>query len=215
MRKISIDFSIMTAIDRRLFQVSIAGWVIITGFLYFSFFREPPVELYSSEMLALAICLVPIFAAFAAVIVVTIPVRITVNLFASARRSSHRTETIFLCLVLFAIATSIAHEAWERKALAPPPGVTTLEAFARAIPPPRHLITATHEGKRIFSWHGELMSLLTIPSGPSCYLFDESGNLIDWQAETGDGGPVERILIKSEGHRPIALAEALASVEQK
>lgn len=204
----------MTATDRRLLHVSIAGWVSITGFFYLSFFREPPEDPFSTEMMAFAIYLVPVFAAFAAVIVVTIPVRIVTNLSSSARRSSHRTEAIFLCLILFAIASSIANETWERKALAPPPGVTTLEAFAQSMPPPRHLITATYEGKRIFVWYGELMGLLTIPSGPSCYLFDESGNLIDWQAETGDGGPVERTLRKSEGHRSITKAEALAFVEQ-
>jgi len=71
-------------------------------------------------------------------------------------------------------------------ALAPPEGVDTLAEFSRTMPPPRHLADIGEPGHSRLVWIGET-ALIALPSGPSTYVFDENGKLIDWSPTTGDG----------------------------
>jgi hypothetical protein len=77
------------------------------------------------------------------------------------------------------------------------------------MPSPRDLRDVQTEGRQLIAWFGDLSGPLDLPSGPSCYIFDTTGKLVDWQVETGDGGPVENLLQASAQERSITLAEAL------
>ena len=72
-------------------------------------------------------------------------------------------------------------------ALAPPSENVDFCTFADEMPPPQRLaiIEGADSSIRIV-WVGELASM-SLPSGPSCYVFDESGTLVRWSTSTGDG----------------------------
>lgn len=102
----------------------------------------------------------------------------------------------------------------ERARLAPPAGVKDLAAFSTSVSPPRRLTVVQHDGGEYIVWYGELSGPLDKPSGPSCYLFDSDGTLIDWQPETGEGARIDRFLESSSKGREITVQEALKMVKR-
>jgi hypothetical protein len=66
----------------------------------------------------------------------------------------------------------------------PPRSVTTFAAFARWQPSPRDIEIIQQGGKDYLLALGPGGGLL--PSGPSGYVFDRSGRLVDWSSDTGD-----------------------------
>jgi hypothetical protein len=38
---------------------------------------------------------------------------------------------------------------------------------------------------------GPTMAFPALPSGPSCYVFDDQGQLFDWTPNVGEGHPVD------------------------
>ncbi len=69
--------------------------------------------------------------------------------------------------------------------------------------------TCPARGREYLVWFGEKSGPIDIPSGPSCYLFDADGKLLDWQLETGDGGRVEKFLQSSTKVRELTVEEAV------
>jgi hypothetical protein len=83
--------------------------------------------------------------------------------------------------------------ATEIKRLSPPPGVNTLIEFAAVMPPPRRLAMVNVAKEERIVWIGE-SGTWSLPSGPACYVFDRSGRLLEWSAETGDGQRTTRVV---------------------
>jgi len=135
--------------------------------------------------------------------------RIAMNVILKDRRCSHRSETAVLTLLLALIVAYVVEVRRERLGLAPPQGVATLSAFADAMPPPQTLDLVHHDGHAYIAWTGDLSGPFDLPSGPSCYIFNDDGDLVDWQPETGDGGPVEDFLRSSVKQQQLTLDEAL------
>lgn len=149
-------------------------------------------------------------AAVLTVVLVTIPLRIAMNLATKRHRRARLMETITL-LFYFILAIAYPFEVVrERRKLAPPKDVTTLVAFADQMPPPRGLALIRHHGNEYIAWRGDISGPVDLPSGAAFYLFDTDGNLFKWQPKTGDGGEVDDILENSEALRTLTLQEAIA-----
>lgn len=75
------------------------------------------------------------------------------------------------------------------------PGVIgeDLQTFARRAPAPVDLFLAGEGASSRIFWIGPF-PWYAIRSGGPCYIFDSRGKLIEWTAETGEGGPVDREL---------------------
>lgn len=72
-------------------------------------------------------------------------------------------------------------------AVRPPEGVTNLVAFLEVRPQPSQIRKFIHAGKVYFEVVGTpVTSLLSLPSGPPAYIFDETGSLVDWSLDLGD-----------------------------
>ena len=80
----------------------------------------------------------------------------------------------------------------ERSRLTPPTDAT-LTTFADAMPPPQRLASISDAGETRIVWVGEL-SRWSFPSGPACYVFDSTGQLIQWDYETLDGQATSKFL---------------------
>ncbi len=94
--------------------------------------------------------------------------------------------------------------------LTPPKTATTLSEFADCMPAPQNLFVLNDK----VVWFGEYNSgLFNVPSGPSCYVFDSKGSLIDWGPETGDGEAITRFLKPAGQEKPITEQQAIEFVE--
>lgn len=72
-------------------------------------------------------------------------------------------------------------------AVRPPEGATNLVAFLEARPQPRQIRKFIHDGKTYIEVIGKpVTSLLSLPSGPPAYIFNENGALVDWSRDVGD-----------------------------
>lgn len=104
--------------------------------------------------------------------------------------------SVTLCLIWLHFASA------QRARLTPKPG-TTFGSFADAMSPPSRL---AHVGNEIV-WVGD-DATLSLPSGPSCYVFDESGILVRWNLSTGDGERTTQDLVRAYGHEQISIEDA-------
>lgn len=205
--------AVMHLADRRFIQVTSCAWVLIYGVLLI---RALPAELQrgtSAIILAFGFVFSVFAAAIVTAIVVAIPLRITMNLFLQDRRCSHQSETIFLSLLLALIVAYVLEVQRERLGLYPPKGVATLSSFIDEMPPPRRLELIQSDGHEYIVWTGALSGPCDVPSGPSCYVFNPKGDLIDWQPETGDGGPVDELIHNSVQRRHVSMNEVLKITE--
>lgn len=100
---------------------------------------------------------------------------------------------IFVGIASLAIVFWVLLAAAEIKRLSPPPGVNTLIKFAAVMPPPRRLAMITEAKEERIVWIGAA-GTWSLPSGSACYVFDRSGRLVEWSAETGDGQRTTRFL---------------------
>lgn len=191
----------MRLADRRYLQITVLACLVTYSLFLWQLMREWPPALPRGENVAFVsygVVFLAVFAAVVTAIVVAAPLRILMNVILKDRRRSHRSETVGLTLLLVLIVGYGFEVRREQARLAPPVGVATLPAFVDAMPPPQYLELVHNDGREYVAWFGEVSGPLDVPSGPSCYLFDDSGDLIDWQPETGDGGPVEAFLQSSE-----------------
>jgi hypothetical protein len=72
----------------------------------------------------------------------------------------------------------------DNRSMSPPPGADTLTEFAARMPPPTHLTAIEEAGETRILWVGRY-AYSRFDSGPSYYLFDASGKLIEWRV-SGD-----------------------------
>jgi hypothetical protein len=189
------------------------AWLAIYGL---RLARVLPAELQrgtAAVILAFGVVFMALAAALLTAVFIAIPLRIMTNVILKDRRRSHRSETVVLALPLaLTVAFTVAYVfevRRERSRLAPPEGVATLSAFADVMPPPERLELVHHDGRGYIAWTGALSGPYDVPSGPSCYIFNDKGCLVDWQSETGDGGPVEDFLRSSVKQKQLTLNEAL------
>jgi hypothetical protein len=66
----------------------------------------------------------------------------------------------------------------------PPADVKTLEAFLHWQPSARQFAVVEVQGGEHLIAYGQKSGML--PSGPSAYVFDRSGTLVDWSRDVGD-----------------------------
>lgn len=148
-------------------------------------------------------------------VAVGLPLRVIVNLAVPSRRHAYRIETRWLAGILICLTIMMVADAHAKWSLSPPEGVTSLKEFSGRMPAPQWLELHSINGRDYVAWYGETASLLALPSGPSCYVFDGGGQLVDWQPETGDGGSVQNFLSESDRKRQITVEEALTLTRGK
>jgi hypothetical protein len=89
---------------------------------------------------------------------------------------------LFACL----LGVWIYSEKKGARAVRPPEGSTNLVAFLEARPPSQ-IRKFIHEGNAYIEVIGKpVTSLLSLPSGPPAYIFNENGALVDWSRDIGD-----------------------------
>jgi len=180
-------------------------------------YREPEMQATETQIHVVGWFFTALMAVFATGILVAIPLRVGLNLLVKERRKTHLKETVWLSLITILLFAYLWESHREFQALAPPINVTTIDEFSKSMPPPQHLrlIDAIDvSGKQLIAWSGDLAGPLSLPSGRACYLFDNRGQLIDWQPETGDGGPVDDVIRTSKVVRTLTLAEALQMTQE-
>jgi hypothetical protein len=126
-------------------------------------------------------------------------------------RSSLFTVIVFLALALL-IAAYFFEMNREAGKLAPPEGCATLLRFKSEMPAPRRLTLIRGDGTEYFLWTGEWGGPVCVPSGPSRYLFDKCGNLVDWEWESGEGSSLDERIASYTVVREINLDEAISAV---
>jgi hypothetical protein len=102
-------------------------------------------------------------------------------------RAMIKKVTIATALLVCLLAFWIYSERKSASAVRPPEGATNLAAFLAARPQPIQIRRFTHDGKMRVEVVGKpVASLLSLPSGPPAYIFNESGILVDWTSDLGD-----------------------------
>lgn len=91
---------------------------------------------------------------------------------------------------------------------APPHPNCSLTEFSTTMPPPKRLLVVDYDDEPCLVWIAELPAS-TVQSGPTYYLFDSEGILIDWVAESGEGAELDDVLAQAyETGESITLDEA-------
>jgi hypothetical protein len=90
---------------------------------------------------------------------------------------------VFACL----IAVWVYSEMRSSKAVRPPAGATNLVAFITSVPRIAEIRKFVHNDKLYLEVIGKpYESLMSVPSGPPAYIFDETGLFVDWSRDLGD-----------------------------
>jgi hypothetical protein len=94
-----------------------------------------------------------------------------------------------LAIVFTLLTVLFAYDAHERRKLIPPADLT-LDAFFDWQPSSRWAVIKP-------TGNGEYLILIGptsgfLPSGPSAYVFDKTGQLVDWETDVGDSVRFER-----------------------
>lgn len=199
----------MHPVDKRYWQIIVAAWVLFFAIGFYQIVSTEREFLANPSMLVMLAILWTFTAALVVAILVAMPLRIAINLVMPSRRRARLEETITMATLLLLIAGYLWESRREKLALMPPPGVETITDFAARMPAPRRLELVQQGGRDYLVWFGETSGPIDIPSGPSCYLFDADGKLLDWQLETGDGGRVEKFLQSSTKVRELTVEEAV------
>jgi hypothetical protein len=100
----------------------------------------------------------------------------------------------------------------EQNRLAPPEGVDTLDDFAESMPAPTKLAIVEESSTTYVVWIGEYATTWLLPSGPSCYVFDDAGDLLDWDWITGDGQSTTRLCELAWAAEALTVDEAIEFV---
>ena len=116
---------------------------------------------------------------------------------ASTANCARSVRTTVRSLLSFILVTAVCVALWawvikiEMDAMAPPPNVKTFEQFAAVMPLPTRLAVVSHGNELFIVWVDGYCGPVFVPSGPACYLFDSSGTLLQWTADTGDGSALD------------------------
>ena len=90
---------------------------------------------------------------------------------------------LFVCLFVLWFCMESKHSA----AVRPPANATNFIGFLQFQPQPAKIRKFAHAEKTYVEVLGDAhTSLLSLPSGPPAYIFDETGLLVDWTADRGD-----------------------------
>ena len=123
----------------------------------------------------------------------------------------------FLIVGGFAILVSVI---WitlivaEKRRLSPPQGINTLAKFAAVMPSPTRLAIIEEVGEKRVVWIGKT-GHWSLASGPPCYVFDRSGELVEWNTETGDGQPTTRFVRLAGVAQQFTVAEAIEFIRDE
>lgn len=121
----------------------------------------------------------------------------------------HRRKAIAIGVGLI-IVVYLAEVRREYRGLSPH-GHFELMDFANAMPPSKHVSVVRMDGCCFVVWIGERAGPLAVPSGSSCYIFDETGRLKMWCPDTGDGGPCDAFAVAALREPKTTVAKALTS----
>jgi len=111
--------------------------------------------------------------------------------------------------LLLGLTAYLGYARAHNRTLAPPRERCTLAEFARQMSPPaRVAILSNDAGKECVVWIGSKLAAC-VPSGPPCYLFDESCRLEEWALETGEGGRLDDWAGRAWHTEPAKLEEVL------
>lgn len=127
-----------------------------------------------------------------------------------ARFRMHIAVVVVVLAVVLAIVGSVMI---ERGRIVPPEGVRTLQDFVREMRPAAVIAEVSHQGKPCLLWVGKVEFPNSFPSGPPCYLFDRTGNLLDWEYETGEGGELDGLERNARKGKRLSVEEALGFVQ--
>jgi hypothetical protein len=115
------------------------------------------------------------------------------------------------CAVVILVGVAWGSVGWyERARLTPPHNATTLRDFAECMSSPTRLVKIQDEDATLIVWIGD--TARTLPSGPSCYVFNSGGQLIDWAPETGDGQRVTKYLEQAWHAEPLTVQQVIESL---
>lgn len=115
---------------------------------------------------------------------------------------------IFLLIAL--TAGMITNYEWRRRV----PKATTLRAFSRSSIPLVELIYVGKDKDSFFLWISDYRKSDIVPSGPSVYVFDGFGRLIDWGFEVGSGQSVDFYYAQYGDGNAISVDSALVLVTE-
>jgi hypothetical protein len=87
------------------------------------------------------------------------------------------------------LAAFFAYDAHERRKLVPPVDLT-LDTFFDWQPTTKWAVMKTAGDEQYLILIGPMRGIL--PSGPSAYVFDKNGDLVDWETDAGDSVRFER-----------------------
>lgn len=114
-------------------------------------------------------------------------------------------------LVVVFFAVQLAGHDWATRTLSPGP-CKTIDCLANAKPAPRKLAEVRVDGADYIVWFGEMQPDWLVPSGPSCYVFNEHGRLVMWASLTGEGGEIEKFSRPALRADPVNLEAVLERV---
>ena len=86
-------------------------------------------------------------------------------------------------IAILLIGAWLGHHAWSQARVTPPSHVRTFEDLVRWRSPKRVMLFET-EGRTWLIAYGPGAGIM--PSGPSAYVFDSTGRLVDWAVDSGD-----------------------------
>lgn len=119
---------------------------------------------------------------------------------------------VVFCLMLLCLHS----ESRFRKAVRPPNGATNLTTFLLLRPYVIEITKFSRNGSLYLEVLGRTStSGLSLPSGRPAYVFDESGILVDWAADTGEATDFNNKWGKTSNASPVTVEEAKALTSQK
>ena len=93
--------------------------------------------------------------------------------------------TIFSLIPLYFIASCMMHHA-----VTPPSHVIDVHTFLRWAPSTDRIKVLSLDEETFYLAYG--MGSSPLPSGPSAYVFDSTGHMVDWSSDMGDDGSFQR-----------------------
>ena len=91
-----------------------------------------------------------------------------------------------LLVVLLALAALIGIETVAHRRVDPSGRASTLGEYLVWRPREQRFARIESDGRSHIIAYGPVSSWLLLSSGPSAYVFDEAGRLVDWSADIGD-----------------------------
>ena len=117
-----------------------------------------------------------------------------------------KSESAILTLM---VVSFFAGTFYQQHKIVPRSNTVTLAEFSATMPPPQKVIAFEKNGSSYVEIIGPLPGFPTVPSGPPAYLFDSSGRIAYWTADTGDSTEYWEKWQHRSNSREISLCEVL------